>query len=164
VTDVAQHAFSTRRDMRAPLPIREILAESKIDWTFTPRLEPGEYPAYSRSARVYYDRQFKRHICAVQFDVLNSLLIDTVAKLTWYLNLGTRGRPHAGRRSNYWTAWVTANGGAPRRNDRLSPQVFLHRHATVLVADTTKDHQQNSVAEGYSVIREVLRWETGGAL
>ncbi len=136
-------------------------AEPEISWAFIPRIQPGDYPAFSRSAAIYKDRQFKRWVCAVQFSILNDSLTEVVARVTWYLNLGTREKPHAGRRGNFWAAWVQANGGPPKRNDRLSPRAFERRNAIVRVADTTKTHNQNVVAaqESYSVIRNVVRWE-----
>jgi hypothetical protein len=138
----------------------------EIWWTFTARIDPGEYPAYSRSAAVYRDRQFKRWVCAVQFDVLDGSLTNVLARVTWYINLGSSDKPHAGRRGNFWSAWVRANGGPPKRNDRLSPRVFEHRHATVRVEDTRKTHRQNviSAEESYSVVRDVVEWQTGGPL
>ena len=141
---------------------RKRRAEPEISWAFIPRIQPGEYRAFSRSAAIYRDRQFKRWVCAVQFSILNdSLMPEVMARLTWYLNLGTREKPHAGRRGNFWTAWVEANGGPPKRNDRLSPRAFEGRYAIVRVDDTTKTHDQNVVTaqESYSVIRNVVRWE-----
>jgi hypothetical protein len=137
--------------------------EPDITWTHTPRIEPGEYPAFSRSAKVYRDGQFKRWVCAVQFDVLAHDLVEVLARLTWFLNLGNGDAPHATRRKNYWQAWTQANGGPPKRKDRLSPRVFVRRHAHVTVGDTTKDFKQAAVTEdgAYSVIRKVGRWETG---
>jgi len=139
-------------------------AQPDISWDFVPRIEPGDYPGRSRSATIYRDKQFKRWVCAVQFDILDSSLLEVVARLTWYLNLGTRERPRAGRRGNYWSAWVEANGKPPKRNDRLSPRIFEGRYASVKVGDTTKNHSQHrvEVQDAYSVIRSVVEWNTGG--
>lgn len=136
----------------------------EIDWHYCERIEPGDYPAYSRSAKIYRDRQFKRWLCAVQFDILDDSFAKVLARLTWYLNLGQGEKPRAGRRGNYWAAWVKANGGQPKRADRLSPRPFERRYAGVSVGDTTKNHRQMTitVGEGYSVVRDVLRWDTGG--
>jgi hypothetical protein len=138
--------------------------EPEIGWRFAERIEPGEYPAYCRSAAVYYDRQFKRWVCAVQFEVLDSSLMNVAARVTWYLNLGSREKAHIGRRSKYWAAWVKANGGPPKRGDRVSPRVFQARHALVTVEDTSKNHRQEVIAaeQSYSVIRDVVEWQTGG--
>jgi hypothetical protein len=138
--------------------------EPEISWDYTPRLEPGVYRAYCRSAKVYLDGQFKRWVCAVQFDVLGSELSEVLGRLTWFLNLGSEEKPHATRRKNYWRAWSLANGGAPKRKDRLSPRVFIRRYARVDVGDTQKTFQQNAITsdDAYSVIRDVVEWETGG--
>jgi hypothetical protein len=102
-------------------------------------------------------------VCAVQFDVLDQNL-NKLARLTWFLNLGSGDKPQVARRSNYWAAWMKANGGPPKRKDRLSPRVFVRRYAVVVVADTTRDSRQElaSSEHAYSVIRDVVRWETGG--
>jgi hypothetical protein len=133
----------------------------EIGWYFAARIEPGEYKAYSRSAKVYRDGKFKRWVLAVQFEIEAT---DTQA--TWYLNLGSGERPRAGRRSNFWQAWVAANNGPPKRNDRLSPRIFEKRWASVLIEDTAKDFQQKPVAsaDSYSVVRAVTEWQTGGLL
>jgi hypothetical protein len=154
-------------------------AEPEIGWTPADRIEPGEYPAYSRSAKVYRDPQFNRWVCAIQFDVMDAALLKMLARLTWFLNLGEADQPHAGRRSAYWDAWLAANGKPPARRDRLSSVVFTKRQARVLVADTelmveTRQERRDTKlitktatkpapdAARYSVIRKVLSWETGG--
>jgi hypothetical protein len=139
--------------------------EPEVSWQFVPRIEPGEYHAFSRSSAIYWDRQYKRWVCAVQFDILDGALIETVARLTWYLNMGNRDKPRAGRRSNYWAAWVNANDGPPKRNDRLSPRVFERRYALVRVGNTGKNYRQEPTDEQscYSVVKDVIRWEKIGA-
>ena len=143
---------------------RQKRKEAEISFTFAARIPPGDYHAISRSSSVYCDKQFKRWVCAVQFDVLHDSLMGVLGRLTWYLNLGTKKRPHAGRRGNFWPAWARANGGPPKRNDRMSSRVFEGRHALVRVGDTAKTHNAGTVSPGesYSVIREVIEWRTGG--
>lgn len=147
-----------------PMQGAKTRSEPEISWTHTARIEPGEYPAFCRSAKVYRDGHFKRWVCAVQFDVLMNDLSTVRARLTWFLNMGARERPHAGRRGNYWQAWIQANGGSPLRKDRLSPKVFQCRFARVAVEDTTKDFKQGTVMQDgvYSVVRRVVRWESRG--
>jgi hypothetical protein len=140
--------------------------EPEIEWTYAPRLPPGDYPAISRGAYRYFDGQFKRWVCAVQFDVVSeSVSMETVARLTWFLNLGSRAKPRAGRRTRYWAAWIRANGGPPKRGDRLSPNVFTGRRAIVRVENTAKTHDCGHIEsdEAYSVVRDVIEWQTGGA-
>lgn len=138
--------------------------EPEVSWYYAPRISAGEYPAYSRKSKVYRDRQFNRWVCAVQFDILAENLQRVVARLTWYLNLGSGEKPKTGRRSFYWKAWIAANGGLPKRGDRVSHHIFERRHCIVAVADTTKNFEQMTVKgeESYSVVRTVIRWETGG--
>lgn len=154
----------TAKTQQRPGPIIVRRVEPEISWRYCHRIEPGEYRAHSRSSRVYVDGYFHRWVCAVQFDVLNDSLIDVLARLTWYLNLGSKDDPSAGRRSEYWQAWVMANHGPPKRTDRLSPQVFVGRYARVSVEDTQRDFKGVTNPENaYSVIRKVLEWETGGS-
>jgi len=68
-----------------------------------------------------------------------------LARVTWFLSLGSREKPHAGRRSLYWRAWIAASGRPPARRDRLSPQVFVKRQARIIVGDTQKDFRQQLV-------------------
>jgi len=138
--------------------------EPEIVWRFTPRLEPREYSAYCRSAKIYYDRSFRRWVCAVQFDALSDDRLQVLGRVTWFLNLGKKDKATVTRRGNYWIAWNQANGGPPRRNDRMSPKIFTRRYARVIVADTAKTFNQSAASEGsaYSVVRSVVCWETGG--
>lgn len=163
--DKDQNRFFYHKTMRLNDRIRAAKrrVEPEIQWAFTPRMEPGNYPAYCRSAQIYRDAQFKRWVCAVQFDVLDGNRIDVLGRLTWYLNLGGGEKPHVTRRGKYWAAWVLANGGPPRRKDRLAPIIFRKRYAQVTVEDTAKDFAQRSVTsdKAYSVIRDVIVWETG---
>jgi hypothetical protein len=152
------------RPQQRPILALACRTEPQIAWRYCERIEPGVYPAYSRSATVYRDGYFKRWVCAIQFDILGEALTEVLARLTWYLPLGSGTQPHAGRRGKYWAAWVKANGGPPERIDRLSKSAFVGRQAIVSVGYTTKNHLQITVTaeEGYSVVREVLNWETGG--
>jgi len=139
--------------------------EPEIEWRFTPRMEPGLYPAYCRSTKIYRDGNFQRWVCAVQFDVVSEDRQRVLGRVTWFLNLGKGEKPKATRRGNYWIAWVEANGGQPpRRTDRISAKVFTHRYARILVENTAKNFKQSPVSDesGYSVVRSVVCWETGG--
>jgi len=136
-----------------------------IEWKYLPRIPPGNYSAISRGASRYFDGQFKRWVCAVQFDIVSeSASMEAIARLTWFLNLGSRAKPKAGRRTKYWAAWVRANGGPPKRGDRLSLNVFTGRRALVRVEDTAKTHDggQLESEQTYSVVRDVIEWQTGG--
>ena len=126
-----------------------------IDWTEYPRIPPGEYAAYCTWTGKYYDRAFKRWTCLLRFDVLRENQIAVLARIPMWLSLGNGEQPRASRRSNYLREWVEANCGPPTRGDRLSPRVFVNRIARVEVGDTTKGPMP------YSVVKKILRWETG---
>jgi hypothetical protein len=139
--------------------------EPQVQWRHAPRILPGNYPAISRTASIYFDKPFKRWVCAVHFDLFSdSSITENIARLTWFLSLGSRSKPRAGRRSNYWAAWIKANGALPKRDDRLSPRIFSRRLAIVRVEDTAKTHDGRNVEpqQAYSVIRDVIEWQTGG--
>jgi len=120
----------------------------------TTELRRGVYPAYVRSARTYRDPQYKRWTCLLRFDVLNETLTRTIAHVPFWLNLGDYDRPNASRRGRYFAEWCHANGGPPRRRDRLSDRVFCRRMTRVEVGDTLGPAP-------YSVVRRILVWETG---
>ena len=149
-------SVATPRQQARPQLVRGI--EPEIVWADYPHIEPGEYPAISKLARTYFDRYFKRHICCVWFLVAVG---PRRVKLPYFLNLGTGDQPRAGRRGNYWLAWIQANDGRlPSRGDRLSPRIFEQRAARVLVADTKMNFRGDGNFQPYSVIKNVLSWET----
>jgi hypothetical protein len=139
--------------------------EPNIDFHYVPRFEPGPHRSYSRSAKIYRDKNYKRWVCAVQFDVLAENSDEVLGRVTWFLNLGNRDKPNASRRSRYWAAWLKANGGSPQRRDRLSPRVFTGRMALVELRNTVKNTRQTPVAaaDSYSVVHDVREWQTGTA-
>jgi hypothetical protein len=128
-----------------------------------PRIEPGKYPAICRAAPIYRDPQYRRWICAVQFDILDESQIKTLCRLTWFLNLGKKDKAHASSRGRFWLAWIQATDEAPPRHDRVSGRVFEHRAARVCVEDVRRTQGQVELPERawHSVIRDVVRWETG---
>lgn len=138
-------------------PVLVPRVEPEIQWQDYDRISPGVYPAYCRWAKRYFDRGFKRWTCLLRFEVLSSDLVRVIANVPMWLNLGAKDKPHAGRRRRYFAEWIHANGGAPHRTDRLSPDVFTRRMARVVVADTKSDAP-------YSKVSKILSWETGGSL
>jgi hypothetical protein len=118
------------------------------------RIEPGDYRAYVRAADWYFDRGFRRWTCILKFDVYDDRDNLVARKIPMWMNLGRGDRPKAGRRSRYFDEWFRANGAAPNRADRLSPQVFVKRMARVRISDSIGNVP-------YSVVREILAWETG---
>ena len=138
----------------APTLVCRSHPEIEVQWSNYPRLEPGEYRAYCRTARWYRDPQFKRWACLLRFDVLSPDLLRTLATVPFWMNGGNRERPHAGRRSRYFAEWISAAGRAPARTDRLTARVFIKRMARVRIRDTESPAP-------YSVIEKIFYWDTG---
>ena len=148
-----------------PGPVAVPAPEPGITFTVRDRLEPGEYPAYCRSAKTIQERVFQRWKCVVQFDLRSPDLLRVIGRVTWFLNLGSRDKPHAGMRGKFWEAWIKANGGPPKRGDRLSPRVFQGRMATIVIRDVETNHRDRKSRLDpslfYSVVKEVKSWQTG---
>lgn len=145
----------------APKPRLVEKPDEAIEFASWDRISPGTYSAYSRNAFVYLDRGFKRWVCMVKFDILDGE--KKIASLAWFLNLGKGEKAHAGLRSNFYAAWVMASGTKPQRLDRTALKVFKGRMATVTVDYITRNHKQQAIpdAAAYSVITQVLSWDTG---
>ena len=136
---------------------RRAAAEPDISWREYPLIEAREYPAYCKWAKTYRDLGFRRWTCLLRFDVLTDDLLTVIATVPLWLPLGNKQHAQASRRGKYMREWVQANGAAPVRGDRLSPRVFVGRMARVEVGDT--DKSKSPVP--YSVVRKIIRWETG---
>jgi hypothetical protein len=135
-----------------------VAANDAIEWKAYPRLEPGEYLANCYWAKRYRDPGMRRWTCLLRWDVLADDLQSTIAKcIPLWFALGDGEKPRASRRGNYLREWVRANGHPPGRGDRLSPNVFTQRIARVEIGDTNS-------AVPYSVVKKILRWETGTPL
>ena len=128
-----------------------------IQWNEYQRIEPGTYSAYcTKVSKPYWCRVYKRWQVVIAFDIFSANM-QPLAKLVKFLSLGSkREGPRAHRTSKFFAEWIKANGGPPTRNDRLSPSVFARRMATVMVADT--DPKLSPAP--YSVVREILSWES----
>ena len=129
-----------------------------------PRVPPGEYLARVRVVKgPYRDRFTGRWTLLLVFDVMKENLFEIVAKnVPMFFNLGYGEKPKASRGSKYFHAWCVANGGPPRRGDRMTTRVFANRLARVLLDDTKRSRWDlNRAVAPYSVVRKILRWETG---
>jgi hypothetical protein len=75
----------------------------------------------------------------------------------FYLGRGEKSK--AGRRSNYWRAWVIANDGPPRRRQMLSARVFKGKNSEVRIEDVTRRFDQSEHPEGaiYSTVKHIFR-------
>jgi hypothetical protein len=165
LTGVIDMANVARKPQRSPA--NDEVAESEvstkqsddnieISWSDYPHVEPGEYRAYCRVAKTYFDVRFKRWTCLLRFDLLSNDSQRVLAeRIPFWLSLGYGEKPHASRGSRYFATWLDANGGhKPRRSDRLSHRIFLRRICRVRVADSESKTL-------YSKVREILSWETG---
>ena len=100
------------------------------------RIAPGEYRAFCRWGKQYHDPGFQGWRCLLRFDLVSDDLLRVIACVPLWFALGSGDRPRASRRGKYFAAWIRANGGPPVRGDRLSPRVFVHRLARVVIGDT----------------------------
>jgi hypothetical protein len=144
-------SFPTKSSARKRRP------EPEIGWRDYPLIQSREYPAYCRWAKRYRDPAFRRWTCLLRWDVLTDDLLTVIASVPMWFSLGSRVGPWASRRGNYLKEWVRANGGPPRRGDRVSPRVFTQRMARVEVGDTNPEKSPVP----YSVVRRIVSWETG---
>jgi hypothetical protein len=113
----------------------------------------------------YRDPYMQRWVVLLIFDVMpENNLFNVLAQVQMYFNLGNGDNPRAGRRSKYFHEWCKAVGGHMRRGDRIKPRVFANRFARIKVRDTERSlHDSKCAAAPYSVVDEILEWETGMA-
>src|SRR5262245_23995042 len=69
-------------------------------------------------------------------------------RLAFYCAMPQRLTPH----SKFYRSWSLANGGPPRRGDRLALRVFKDRLFLGQVVDVTRDRHQRKLARPYSVV------------
>lgn len=134
----------------------------QIEFDHYARMEPGQYPAFCQGVGIYRDNGFQRWVCAVRFDVLDESRTRVIGRLVWFLNLANNSRPKANRRTNYWRAWCRANGGPPKRGDRMTERIFAGRQAIIRIRDTKRNFIGEPAGDcSYSVVDEVVEWTTG---
>jgi len=106
------------------------------------------------NADIYFDRQFARWSCVLEFSMLGG-----GTHVFCFLNLGHAAKPHAGPRSEYRRAWIIAAGDQPRRRQVLSARAFVGKIFQVRVADVKKRFDGREHPEGaiYSIVREIVR-------
>jgi len=90
----AGRAGMTRGPQRQHGPVLVPQSEPEIQWRDYDRIEPGIYLAHCRWAKHYRDPGFKRWTCLLRFDVLSDDLMRVLARVPFWMNLGTRDRPH----------------------------------------------------------------------
>ena len=71
----------------------------------------------------FRDPHMQRCVVLLIFDVMPEInLLDVLAQVQMYFNLGKGDKPKAGRRSKYFHTWCMAIGGHMRRGDRMTPR------------------------------------------
>jgi hypothetical protein len=119
-----------------------------------PHYPAGVYEAQCVAGSIYRDPQFRAWKAMLGFR-----LVPGGEPVCGFFHMGRGERPAAGRRSNYWRAWVIANGDQPRRRQMLSTRVFKWKIFEVRIEDVTKRFDQSEHPEGaiYSTVKEILR-------
>jgi hypothetical protein len=82
------------------LPALHLVRENEpaVEWADYPRLEPGDYPAYCKRAKWYWEPGFKRWTCILLFDVLRKSSQTSLGTVPMWFN-GGAGKPTAARRA-----------------------------------------------------------------
>ena len=121
------------------------------------RIAPGAYLARCLSQKLervrMYGGAWKLRLV---FQIID---LDQNPKLALFFHLGTGQKPHAGRKSKYWAAWITANAGQlPRRGQTMTPRLFVGKAFMVRVDCVQKrwDSGKHSEGEVYSTIKDIL--------
>jgi hypothetical protein len=75
-----------------------------------------------------------------------------------FLHMGDGNQPHAGVNSNYYRVWVMANGGRPRKRQRMSHRMFVGKIFEVRIDDVNKTFtgQSRDSYSTYSVVKEFI--------
>jgi hypothetical protein len=73
-------------------------------------------------------------------------------EVTMFINFGSKPRPPKSVASNYFKAWTMVNGDAPRRDQQMTPDLFLD--VGLLYPTTKKDKPPCLV---YSRVKEIIR-------
>ena len=137
-----------------------------IDFDVYDRIEPGEYLAYCREAKLKRNPRYGQWTVFLLWDVLTPDG-EMIAAVRRWIYIGARaGKPHVGRGTDFWNWWVQANDGhPPTRTDRMTPRIFEKRLARVMIADSQPPRPRRGEAARphvpYSIVRRVLSWETG---
>ncbi|PYV74385.1 MAG: hypothetical protein DMG96_20355 [Acidobacteria bacterium] len=109
---------------------------------YYPRLPTGEREMICIDARTYFDPGFKAWKLRLKF-------VDPLGRehVFGFMHVSHGSKPEIGRRSKYYAAWVEANGGPPKRKDRLPPKVFRGKAFLLRIRDVIKRHDQHEHSE-----------------
>ena len=127
--------------------------ELVCEYSAYPLYAEGTYDLRCVHARTYRDPQFKRWTCLLTFQFL-----DSKDRVCGFLNLGKGDTPAVGRRSKFYRAWAMASEVRPRKQQRMSQQVFVGKVFKVRVRTVTGscDGGKHGPATQYSVVDELL--------
>ena len=141
---------------------QEELKDGPIADELPPRIQPGKYEAICYEAKLGTSwgrapRMFLR------FRIYGGRCDGTELFMACTCNLTSKKMSH---RHKYYQQWTIANGSPPRKNQRLSPKVFLNRMFQVLVRDTSRRFPNKEPYPDclqYSVIETLIEPMTGGS-
>jgi hypothetical protein len=123
-----------------------------------PRVSPGNYQAVCIGWQgPEWVRAFRRWSLRLEFS-----LMDDGTLISAFFNMGSdENEPHIGRRSRFYAAWSLANGDAPRKGQKMTPEVFTEPGLlySIHVADATKNEKNAAKPEAliYSRVTDILR-------
>ena len=132
-----------------------ICAENPAPW---PRYKPGTYDLRCISHEFVRVKMFGKHWkLRLMFRFMDG---ETKGRIAKFFHMGDGDNPKAGRKSEYFRAWVTANDGRlPRKGAQMSPSRFVGSVFRCTVRDVTRtiDPKIKHAPEGvYSVVDKIL--------
>jgi hypothetical protein len=125
-----------------------------------PRIPPGDYQALCVEWQgPDWVRSFRRWSLRLEF-----ILLSGDGLVSAFFNMGNdEAKPHSGRMSRFYTAWVLANGEAPRNGQPMELEVFIDQSLiyTVRVADAAKNAKNATKPDAliYSRVTDILKIE-----
>lgn len=138
--------------------------DKEEDLGYKPKSDPlswipeGEYDAVcikvEKSRYLGSEKRLYVHFQIVDGEYQETQLFET-------FNINYQSFP---RRSKYYTDWSIANGGLPKRRDRMSPKIFLKKVFRVKVRDVKplyEDGKAKPEMFKYSVVDRIVEKVTG---
>jgi len=124
------------------------------------RVTPGIYTAVATKYQgPDWLKNYQRWSIRLEF----SLLDDPDVLVSRFMSLGEKSdKPSGGRNSDYFKAWVMANGEMPKKGERMLPERFLEGQIyRIMVEDAVKNPDQTAKgdAEKYSRVTKILSVE-----
>jgi hypothetical protein len=132
-----------------------ICAEEPAPWE---RYKPGSYDlrctSYKYERVRMYGNSWKLRLMFQFMDM------EHPRRIAKFFHMGCKAKPEAGRKSEYFRAWIVANGGVlPRKGTSFSPRKFVGRVFRCEVRDVTRtlDPSFNHSADAiYSTVAKIL--------